>query len=279
MKYVEKITVIDLFPKIHDKLIQLLKSLSAQDWEKQTIAPRWKVKDVAAHLLDGNIRALSMLRDNYWGEKTKNVNTYQDLLQFINRLNADWVSAMKRVSPSLLIEMLASTGSKYNDYLKTLNPDDKAAFSVAWAGEQESQNWFHIAREYTEKWHHQQQIRLAVHQEKEFYAREFYFPYLNTSMRALPYHYSTIGGEAGDAIKFIVTGEGGGTWNLYYDGKMWILITDNTATPVCEVQIEGEVEWRIFTKGITPKDAEQQSRIIGKQELGKKIFEMIAVIA
>jgi hypothetical protein len=35
---------------------------------------------------------------------------------------------------------------------------------VAWAGEAESKNWFHVARDYSEKWHHQQQIREAVSQ-------------------------------------------------------------------------------------------------------------------
>ena len=32
-------------------LIQLLEELSPEDWDKQTIAPKWKVKDVAVHLL------------------------------------------------------------------------------------------------------------------------------------------------------------------------------------------------------------------------------------
>jgi hypothetical protein len=50
--------------------------------------------------------------------------------------------------------------------LKELDPFAEAIFSVGWAGEEKSLNWFHIAREYTEKWHHQQQIRLAVGQEQ-----------------------------------------------------------------------------------------------------------------
>jgi hypothetical protein len=37
-----------LFPKIEAKLIELLRSLTPEEWEKQTIAPKWKVKDVAA---------------------------------------------------------------------------------------------------------------------------------------------------------------------------------------------------------------------------------------
>lgn len=41
-----------LFPKLEGMLIELLRSLAPDDWERQTVSPRWKVKDVAAHLLD-----------------------------------------------------------------------------------------------------------------------------------------------------------------------------------------------------------------------------------
>src|SRR5579862_4569736 len=35
-----------LFPALEARLIELLRSLSADDWEKQTLAPKWKVKDI-----------------------------------------------------------------------------------------------------------------------------------------------------------------------------------------------------------------------------------------
>ena len=36
------------------------------------------------------------------------------------------------------------------------------AFGVAWAGEERSPAWFDVARELTERWHHQAHIRLAT---------------------------------------------------------------------------------------------------------------------
>ena len=50
------IDVVHLLPMLDERLIELLERLSLKDWEKQTIAPKWKVKDVAVHLLDGNLR-------------------------------------------------------------------------------------------------------------------------------------------------------------------------------------------------------------------------------
>ena len=51
------ISVTHLFPVLDDLLLQLLRSLTPDEWNAPTIARLWKVKDIAAHLLDGNIRA------------------------------------------------------------------------------------------------------------------------------------------------------------------------------------------------------------------------------
>jgi uncharacterized protein (TIGR03083 family) len=273
------IETIHLFPKLDLELIALLKGLTNDDWERQTPAPLWKVKDVAAHLLDGNIRAISMLRDNYFGEKPGTIDSHRELVSFLNGVNADWVKAMKRMSPQLIVTLLEITGNMYNDIWSGLDPRGKAVFSVAWAGEDISENWFHIAREYTEKWHHQQQIRYAVGKTEPLYRREFYYPYLDTSMRALPHHYrDTVAGE-NDCIKFIVTGDGGGTWYLIRKNDQWNLGYESIYEPVCTVVIEGEVAWRMFTKGISKTEAEPGVDITGKHQLGRQIFYLLAVMA
>jgi hypothetical protein len=57
------VTTIHLFTKLDNLLISLLRSLSPEEWQQQTIAKLWKVKDIASHLLDGNLRTLSFSRD------------------------------------------------------------------------------------------------------------------------------------------------------------------------------------------------------------------------
>ena len=54
-----------LFPKLEEELIELLQSLAPDDWEKQTLAPKSKVRHVAAHLLDTQIRKLAAARRGY----------------------------------------------------------------------------------------------------------------------------------------------------------------------------------------------------------------------
>lgn len=275
----EPIFTVHLFPKLDALLIALLRSLSPRDWQKPTISPRWNVHNIAAHLLDGNLRALSMLRDGYFGEPPGDVKSYQDLLAYLNKLNADWVSATRRLSPAVLVDLLEVTGKQYGAFLASLDPFETAAFSVAWAGEAQSANWFHIARDYTEKWHHQQQIRLALGQEEALYARDLYFPYLETSMRALPHHYREIGGSEGDHIRFAVDGLGGGVWYLRYTASTWVLTDNPAGKAIAEVRIPGTIAWRVFTKGIHPAEAAKLVDISGRQDLGGKILEMLAVMA
>ncbi len=279
MKPLDPIFTAHLFPLLDEKLIEILRSLSPEDWQRQTVAPMWKVKDVAAHLLDSNIRALSILRDDYFGEKPENIDTYQGLVRYLNRLNADWVCAMKRVSPHVLIELLEITGQEYSILMNILNPFEKALFSVAWAGENESQNWFHIAREYTEKYHHQQQIRLAVGEADVLLKKEFYFPFLDTSFRALPHHYREVNAEEGDVIQVTVTGENGGDWFLYRSKNKWLLVTECKLIPICHIRIAPEIAWRLFTKGISREEAEPFISIVGNEFFGNKIFEILAVMA
>jgi len=278
MEHLLPIHTAHLFPILDELLVELLRGLSPNEWEKPTIAGQWRVKDVAAHLLDGNIRSLSMLRDNYFGEKSPAIHSYHDLVGYLNQLNADWVRAMRRTSPGLLIDLLETTGRQYSAMIQALNPMEEALFSVAWAGEDVSKNWFHIAREYTEKWHHQQQIRLAVGKEEPLLAQEYYLPYLETSMRALPHHYHSISARTGTAILFHIKEMG--EWRLVKTPDNWQLAAAaETDELTCEVFLDKNIAWRMFTKGIGREEAASRTAILGDEILGEHILTMLAVMA
>ncbi len=271
------IPTLHLFEPLDEHLISMLKSLRAEDWHKPTMAKQWSVKDVAAHLLDGNIRTISMLRDGFWGPQPENIHSYQDLVNYLNQLNADWVKSYKRVSSELLIEQLERTGKEYVATLRTLDPFAKAAFSVAWAGETESQNWFHIAREYTEKWHHQKQIREAVGHDG-LMERTFFFPVMDTFMRALPVAYQTMHGNSGDIVQVEIEGEGGGIWGISYTDSGWVRTESIASPPIAKVKLTDADAWKLFTKGLSPEVALERIRITGSEALGKQIVKMIAIM-
>ncbi|MBY0434074.1 MAG: hypothetical protein K2U26_08205 [Cyclobacteriaceae bacterium] len=138
----------------------------------------------------------------------------------LNDLNASWVVAYQRISPNVLIQQLEESGKEYHRHLSQLDPNAKATFSVAWAGEQESPNWFHIAREYTEKWHHQMQIREAVGASL-LLSNEWYEPVLETFMRALPHAYRNVDAPIGASVEIKIQGEAGGVWWIRKGNEKW----------------------------------------------------------
>lgn len=272
------IQTLHLFPILDNLLIDLLKSLTEEEWNAKTVAKKWTVKDIASHLLDGNLRALSISRDHYFGEKPENINSYQDLVDFLNQLNMTWTNAAKRLSPNVLINLLETTGKEYFEHLQTLNPHDNAVFSVAWAGEETSLNWFHIAREYTEKFLHQQQIRDAVGKQA-LMTKELFHPFIETFVQALPHTFRNTDAPENTIVSLIITTEIGGQWNIIKREKQWEFIDSFEEKPASIVKIDPQNAWLLFSKGMTPFEALQKVEIIGNQNLGQIALNIIAVMA
>jgi uncharacterized protein (TIGR03083 family) len=279
MKAVEPIFVADLFGEIHEELLTLLRGLSAEDWHKPTVAGSWLVRDIVAHLLDSDIRRLSFQRDQApMGPPDTPIASYANLVGFLNQLNADWVKAAKRISPPLLIEFLSITGTEVTKLFQSLDPNSPAMFGVAWAGEETSANWFDIAREYTEKWHHQQQIRDAVGA-PALYARKWLHPVLDTFMRALPVNYKNTLAASGTQLSFVITGEAGGVWTLVRRTDDWELfagVTDNVAT---RIEFDQDTAWRLMTKGLSRDAAAKRMAMTGDINFAEPLLSTLAVMA
>ena len=109
------------------------------------------------------------------------------LVALVNRLNAEWVLAARRMSPRLLMDFLAFTGPEVEACFASLDPM-KMGGPVSWAGPEPAPQWFDVAREFTERWHHQQQIRDATDR-PPLYDPYFLSPVLDTFVRALPHNF------------------------------------------------------------------------------------------
>jgi hypothetical protein len=209
------IKTIDLFPELSDHLIKLLKKLKKEEWEKTTCITGRTVKDLASHILDAsNLRRLAMQRDKYFGETPK-IESYSDLVAFIQKMANDWIVATKRLSPEIIISLLETAEKENYEFMKTLAPEKPALWPVAWAGEEESYNWFDIAREYTEKWHHQMQIREAIGNKSDIFNPRFVKPVYDTFMTALPFFYRDVEAEENTLLIVHIKGNCGGIWYLY----------------------------------------------------------------
>lgn len=269
--------IVHKFRELDEKLIDLLLSLSDEEWQMATVAKLWNVKDVVAHLLDTNIRTLSLLRDNQQ-LAPPSIHSYKDLVDYLNQLNADWVQAMKRVSPSMLILLHKITGPLYCSYYESLNPFEKATFNVAWAGEDESLNWMHIARDYTEKFLHQQQVRDAV-KKPGLMNKDFFYPFIDIFMLALPHTFRNTTAPENTCLQLTVEGEAGGAWYLIYQGSRWQLTKKAPAHIHSAVSIQEDDAWKLFSKSISPADVRSRVSITGNKELGEIALTMVSVMA
>jgi hypothetical protein len=106
-------------------------------------------------------QALSLVRDS-WHVENVEIRSHEDVVSLVNRLNREGVAVYRRLSPPILCSLMAFACQKSAEFHETLDPFAVAAFNVSWAGEDQCVNWFDTARELTERWHHQQQIRLAT---------------------------------------------------------------------------------------------------------------------
>jgi uncharacterized protein (TIGR03083 family) len=277
MKPVEPIDTVKLFLPLSRELLSVLRSLQSEEWARPTICAPWTVKDVAAHLLGGNLGRL-WNRDRSSAPSKLPSQPYDELLSAIDRDNALWVQAAKRISPEVLIEFLELTDRHLSDHFSSLAPHEPASITVAWASDKLPPNWFDIAREYTEKWLHQQHIREAVNRPL-LTGHVWLFPALDTFMRGLPRTFCNTQAAPGTSLSVQITGEAGGEWSLVREGSDWELFEGRAPQAICRVQLDQDIAWRLFTKGLGRDIARQQAHIDGDTALGEMVLEMVSIMA
>jgi uncharacterized protein (TIGR03083 family) len=269
-----------LFRGLSDELVGLLGSLEAADWDRPTLAGAWRVRDVAAHLLDGDLRQLSFHRDGHPPPAPAvAISSERELTAYLDQLNAGWVEVARRLSPRLLTGMLAVTGSEVAAFVESLDPQGTALFPVAWAGEEVSLNWMDTGREYTERWHHQQQIREATGR-AGLLGREWLRPVLEISLRALPHAYRGVEAEVGRSLRFVIDGPSGGEWILAREAGGWRLgvASEADGPAAARVSLSEDTAWRVFFKALSPAEAEARVRLEGDVALGSVFLRTRAVM-
>ena len=265
-----------LLADLNAELIRLLRGLSAEEWDRPA-TPRWRVRDVVAHLLDGDARRLSAGRDGLALRPDVPIASYDDLVGWLNWLNAEWVAVARRMSPAVLVSLLEATGPQVAAFLSSLDPDAPALYPVGWAGEDVSPNWMDVGRELTERWHHQQQIRDAVGRPGLTEAR-WMRPVLALSIRALPRSYAASPLADGTTIGFRVEGEGGGCWTLRRAGGAWALDEGEAANAACTVRMDTDTAWRVLLHALPPERARGRLRVEGTAALAEPFLHARAVM-
>jgi uncharacterized protein (TIGR03083 family) len=255
-----------LFPELHQHLIAVLRGLAADDWKRPTLAPAWTVREVAAHLLDGDLRRLSLTRDGHRLPLPPPAS-YQDIVALINDLNTSGVAYAARLSPQVVVDLLEVTGGWVSSYVASLPPDGDAAFAVAWAGEQRSENWMDVGREYTERWHHQMQIREAVGADPVLLQSRWLAPLLDLSVRAFQRAYADVDAPAGTLVVFAVEDDITEAWSLRRDTPGWTLLRGRGEPAAAMLQADPDTAWKLLYNEIPGAAVRARVRITGDERL------------
>lgn len=138
--------------------------------------------------------------------------------------------------------------------------------------------WLDVAREYTERWLHQQHIRDAVNR-PGMTERRFVAPVLQTFVRTLPHTFREVEAADGTHVRLTVSGEAGGAWSLVREGQRWLLGRDATEPTHASVTIDQDTAWRLLTKGLTKDQALTRCTFEGDRSLGTRVLDAVAIIA
>ncbi|MGH2722457.1 MAG: maleylpyruvate isomerase family mycothiol-dependent enzyme, partial [Actinomycetota bacterium] len=268
-----------LFRPDRDALVDLLRGLDAGQWDLPTVCEGWSVKDVALHVLGGDLGNIAGRRDGLWALQPEPGET---MGVFIGRINRQWVEAARRMTPRLIVELLEWSGPRLFEHLEQLDPMGTSG-EVSWAAPGPAPVWLDVAREYTERWLHQQHIRDAVGVPGQRDSG-FLGPVVATFVHALPMALKDAAAPAGSRLQVDVRGEGGGTWTVVRAGddgplRGWELRAGSEGDPAASVSMDTDTAWRLLTLGLDEEAAAARVRQAGDATLTRCALRAVAIIA
>ena len=205
------------------------------------------------------------------------ITTLPGLIAAIDRQNALWVEGTRRISPRLLIAFLDLTGELTEDYFRGL---DLTALGrpVDWVGPEPAPVWLDLAREYTERWVHQQHIRDAIGRPglKE---RRWFAPVLATFVRGLPRALGDAPAPEGATVRLIITGEAGGEWVARKEGAAWTLGTAPGSQPMQRSRSIRRPPGGSSPRASQRKRRGENARIEGDPALAARVFDTVSILA
>jgi uncharacterized protein (TIGR03083 family) len=269
----DPILVLDLFPNERRELLGLLDSLPADAWSQPSMAGEWTVKDIAAHLVGDDLGRLSRQRDGHRESRIAD----EDLKTYIDRRNAEWVTSMRRISPRVIRSLLAFGGDESQGFFAKVDPFSFGS-PVSWAGPDPAPNWLDLAREFTERWHHQQQIRDAVGAPSLDDPR-FLKPVLATFAFALKGPYLGVDAPLGTTVGLEVEGPSGGHWTIARAARGWELLLGHAEAPTASVRMNEDTAWRMYVRALSRADVEDRSSSVGDVGLAGHLLDAFALVS
>ncbi|WP_037718531.1 MULTISPECIES: hypothetical protein [Actinomycetes] len=225
------IDVLPLLVREEQALIGVLSDLRTPEWTLPALG-EWTVHDLTADILGRKLRRLSRDRDGHFADGTS------------------WVSACRQLSPEVLFAMLVDSTTQLTELWKHRDLDEPAGMPL----------WLTVARDYSEQWVLQQQIREAV-AAPLLDEPEFRTPVVDTFLRSLPQTLRPVTARAGRQVACSV--EGAGRWTLRATGAGWAIDRGaaTSRSPLASLSTDADTFWR-WCSGALP-DAGARVQVSG----------------
>jgi uncharacterized protein (TIGR03083 family) len=278
LKPPQPVDVLPLLREEREALVELLAGLAREQWEIDTPCPGWTVHDLAAHLLGDDLGVLSRDRDEYIDRlsiATGAEETWRSIVESLNRTNEQWVQDMRHLSGRLLVELLQYSGELLYEYFRGLDPEGLGD-RVSWAGPEPAPQWLNTAREYTERWVHQAQIREALRVPILDEPR-FLSPVIAAFARALPRAYTAHQADEGTCVTVTVQGQAGGHWSLRRQSGGWLLYEGEAPGPAASIRLDQETFWRHLSR-TDRSGVRSRVETAGRAQLAEPFFDAVAMI-
>jgi uncharacterized protein (TIGR03083 family) len=255
-------------------LLELLRSLSTNDWGRPTECPAWTVHQLALHILGDDLSLLARQRDASPTGLIQYAESHPGLtfMQLLDGFNEQWVTASTFVSPRLLLAFLELVGEWSDEFYGTVGLETVSREPVGFFAQSEpSPYWQLIAREYAERVIHQSQIRRAIGApELDGAMLEWMAVVVVHALSHWLIDYqvrdgSTIGVDLGEV----------GSWAWTRGPDDWSVV-EGVDAPDASVIVAPDQTVAVLTRGLSLTEANAAITVKGDEALGRGALEIFA---
>lgn len=269
-----------LFPRERAELLEVLRSLTPEEWQLPTVCAGWSIHDVALHLLNGDLRFIAGHRDGYGsphGPRVLPPYGRAEVTALVDAINNRWIDGARWMSPRQVVDQLERSGIEYAETMAVFDMD-ALGIPVDWIQPGPAPAWMDVAREFTERWIHQQQIRDAAARPL-LNDRWALFPVFDTFMLALPNALRDVEAPTGANVHLTIRGSAGCTWIVRKSPDGWEFGSVRGVDPFASVSLDQDTAWRLYTKGVALQDALPRIDCSGDPAAVDAMVGMVTVLA
>jgi uncharacterized protein (TIGR03083 family) len=264
-----------LFEVERDRLLRVLDSLDPEDWDRDSPCPGWTVLGLTCHLLGGDLSTLSRQRDGHFGtEPPDGLADNDSFARWLDRLQDDWVTAARRISPRLVIDLLRHTGPQLAAHFRSQDPSARTA-RVSWAGPDAAPVWLDQGRELTEYWIHRQQLQIATNRGE--LETDLTGAVLDALRWAYPYRLGQLARPDGEAVVIEIHGAVDRRWTLQWHHGDCAFVDSAGGPVVARLTMSTDQAWRLLSNNLDPR-AQQDLAFSGDPEVIAMILRTRAII-